>query len=161
MGLTLDIWTTQPAVSDPRVYAGSALRALANQPHHHEGVTNFASSLSAEVARSQDYDLFDLLPTHRASIGYRRRGTNYMIHPDAAFTLEYLGKWGSFLLEYERRATTPRRIPRRLASYRRYFRSGWAERDHGGQEPTCCSCSRPPAPRPPSWTWPTPLMDWT
>ena len=37
--------------------------------------------------------------------------------------------------EYERRATTPKRIPRRLASYRRYFASGWAERDHGGSTP--------------------------
>ena len=135
VGLTLDRWTAQPADSDPQVYAGSALRALANQPHHHEGVTGFAAALTAEVTCSRDYDLFDLLPTHRASIGYRRRGTNYMIHPDASFTLEHRGRWRPFLLEYERRATTPKRIPRRLASYRRYFRSGWAERDHGGRAP--------------------------
>ena len=135
VGLILDRWTVQPAVSDPSVYAGSALRALANQPRHHDGVTGFAASLSAEVARSPDHDLFDLLPTHRSNIGYRRRGTNYMIHPDASFTLECKGRWRPFLLEFERRATTPKRIPRRLASYRRYFRSGWAERDHGGQAP--------------------------
>jgi len=135
VGLTLDRWTAQPAVSDPRVYAGSALRALVSQPRHHGGVINFAASLTAEVARSPDHDLFDLLPTHRSSIGYRRSGTNYMIHPDASFTLEYKGKWLPFLLEYERRATTPKRIPRRLASYRRYFASGWAERDHGGRRP--------------------------
>ena len=135
VGLILDRWTAQPAVSDPRVYAGSALRALANQPHHHEGVINFAAALTAEVARSQHYDLFDLLPTHRASIGYRRRGTNYMIHPDASFTLEHRGRWRPFLLEFERRATTPKRIPQRLASYLRYFASGWAERDHGGHLP--------------------------
>ena len=58
-----------------------------------------------------------------------------MIHPDASFTQEYRGGWLPFLLEYERRATTPRRIPRCLASYRHYFRSGWAERDHGGHLP--------------------------
>ena len=135
VGLILDRWTAQPTVSDHSVYAGSALRALANQPQHHEGVINFAASLSAEVTRSPDHDLFDLLPTHRSSIGYRRRGTNYMIHPDASFTLEYRGRWRPFLLEFERRATTPRRIPRRLASYRRYFQSGWAQRDHGGDTP--------------------------
>ncbi|MYC32736.1 MAG: hypothetical protein F4X64_06125, partial [Chloroflexi bacterium] len=83
VGLTLDRWTAQPAVSDPSVYAGTALRALASQPRHHGGVTDFAASLTAEVARSQDYDLFDLLPTHRSSIGYRCNRTNYMIHPDA------------------------------------------------------------------------------
>lgn len=58
-----------------------------------------------------------------------------MIHPDASFALEHKGKWLPFLLEFERRATTPKRIPRRLASYRRYFASGWAERDHGGRTP--------------------------
>ena len=58
-----------------------------------------------------------------------------MIHPDASFTLEYRGRRRPFLLEFERRATTPKRIPRRLASCRRYFASGWAERDHGGDTP--------------------------
>ncbi len=135
VGLTLDRWTAQPAVSNPSVYAGSALRALASQMRHQCGVTGFAAALSAEVARSQDYDLFDLLPTHRASIGYRCHRTNYVIHPDASFTLEYKGKWLPFLLEFERRATTPGRIPQRLASYQRYFASGWAERDHGGHKP--------------------------
>ena len=135
VGLTLDRWTAQPAISNPRVYAGTALRALASQTRHHEGVTGFAASLTAEVSRCPDHDLFDLLPTHRASIGYRRGRTNYMIHPDASFTLEYQGKWRPFLLEFERRATTPQRIPRRLASYQRYFRSGWAQRDHGGRPP--------------------------
>ena len=135
VGLTLDRWTAQPAVSNPQVYAGSALRALASQPRHHGGVINFAAALTTEVSRSPDHDLFDLLPTHRSSIGYRRCRTNYAIHPDASFTLEYKGKWLPFLLEFERRATTPKRIPRRLASYRRYFASGWAERDHGGRTP--------------------------
>ena len=135
VGLTLDRWTAQPALSNPSVYAGSALRSLASQMRHHWGVINFAAALSAEVGRSQDYDLFDLLPTHRASIGYRRHRTNYVIHPDASFTLEYKGKWLPFLLEFERRATTPGRIPQRLASYQRYFRSGWAQRDHGGHKP--------------------------
>ena len=135
VGLTLDRWSAQPAVSDPKVYAGTALRALASQTRHHSGVINFAAALTAEVARSPDQDLFDLLPTHRSSIGYRRGRTNYVIHPDASFTLEYKGQWLPFLLEFERRATTPKRIPRRLASYRRYFASGWAERDHGGHTP--------------------------
>ncbi len=135
VGLILDRWTAQPSLSNPSVYAGSALRALASQMSHHCGVTNFAAGLSAEVARSQDYDLFDLLPTHRGSIGYRCHRTNYVIHPDASFTLEYKGKWLPFLLEFERRATTPQRIPQRLASYQRYFQSGWAQRDHGGRLP--------------------------
>ena len=135
VGLTLDRWSAEPAYSNPEVYAGTALRALASQQRHHAGVTGFAVALSAEVARSQHYDLFDLLPTSRSSIGYRYDWTTYVILPDASFTLEYRGRWRPYLLEFERRATTPKRILDRLESYRRYFQSGWAERDHGGLLP--------------------------
>ncbi len=135
VGLTLDRWSPEPSYSNPDVYAGTGLRALASQMRHHAGVVGFASALSAEVARSPDHDLFDLLPTSRSSIGYRYDWTTYVIHPDASFTLEYEGRWRPFLLEFERRATTPKRIPKRLRSYRRYFMSGWAERDHGGHMP--------------------------
>ncbi len=135
VGLTLDRWSPELTHANPPVYAGTALRALKSQLRHHAGVVGFASALSAEVANSPDYDLFDLLPTHRSSIGYRHDQTTYVIHPDASFTLEYKGDWRPFLLEFERRATTPKRIPKRLRSYRRYFRSGWAERDHGGHLP--------------------------
>ena len=130
VGLTLDRWSAEPSYLNPGVYAGTALRALASQLRHHDGVTGFAAALSAEVARSPDHDLFDLLPTSRSSIGYRYDWTTCVVHPDVSFTLEYRGRWRPYLLEFERRATTPKRIPARLESYRRYFLSGWAERDH-------------------------------
>ena len=136
VGLTLDRWTPEPTDSNPPVYVGTALRALASQMRHHAGVVGFAADLSAEVASSQDYDMWDLLPTSRSSIGYRHDRTTYVIYPDASFTLEYRGRWRPFLLEFERRATTPKRILKRLQSYRRYFRSGWATRDHGGHLPS-------------------------
>ena len=132
VGLTLDRWSAEPAYSNPGVYAGTALRALASQLRHHDGVTGFAAALTAEVARSPGHDLFDLLPTSRSSIGYRYDWITYVILPDASFTLEYRGRWCPYLLEFERRATTPKRVSARLESYRRYFLSGWAERDHGG-----------------------------
>ena len=135
VGLTLDRWSPEPSYSNPSVYAGTALRALASHLRHHAGVVAFAAALSAEVARSPDHDLFDLLPTHRSSIGYRYDWTTYVIHPDASFTLEYKGRWRPYLLEFERRATTPKRVAARLESYRRYFDSGWAERDHEGRLP--------------------------
>ena len=136
VGLMLDRWTPELSYVNPGAYAGTALRALASQMRHHAGVTSFAATLSAGAARSTDYDLFDLLPTHRSTIGYRHDRTTYVIHPDASFTLEHKGQRRPFLLEFERRATTPKRIPQRLKSYRRYFRSGWAKRDHGGRPPS-------------------------
>ena len=102
---------------------------------HHNGITDFATALMAEAAHSPDYEVLDLLPTSRSTIGYWHSWTNYVLHPDASFTLDYKGRWVSCLLEFERRATTPKRIPARLESYRRYFVSGWAERDHGGKLP--------------------------
>ena len=98
VGLTLDRWSAEPAYSNPEVYAGTALRALASQLRHHTGVTGFAAALTAEVARSTDHDLFDLLPTSRSSIGYRYDWTTYVILPDASFTLEYRGRWRPYLL---------------------------------------------------------------
>ena len=135
VGLTLDRWSAEPLYLNANISAGTAVRALASQMRHHAGVIDFAAALSSEVARSPDHDLFDLLPTSRSSIGYRYDWTTYVIHPDASFTLEYKGRWRPYLLEFERRATTPKRVAARLKSYRRYFDSGWAERDHEGRLP--------------------------
>ena len=135
VGLTLDRWSAEPLYLNAGIYAGTAVRALASQLRHHAGVIDFAAALSTEVARSPDHDLFDLLPTSRSSIGYRYDWTTYVIHPDASFTLEYKGRWRPYLLEFERRATTPKRARSRLKSYQRYFLSGWAERDHEGRLP--------------------------
>ena len=135
VGLTLDRWSAEPLYLNADIYAGTEVRALASQLRHHAGVIDFAAALSAEVARSPDHDLWDLLPTSRSSIGYRYDWTTYVIHPDASFTLEYKGRWRPYLLEFERRATTPKRARSRLKSYRRYFYSGWAERDHEGRLP--------------------------
>ena len=117
------------------VYAGTALRAIASQMEHHDAITGFAAMLSAEAARSRDYQVLDLMPTSRSSVGYRWDWTNYVVHPDASFQLAYRDEWRFYLLEFERRATTPRRVRTRLGNYRRYFDSGWPNRDHGGLPP--------------------------
>ena len=117
------------------VYAGTALRSIASQIEHHDAITGFAAALSAETARSPDYEVLDLMPTSRSAVGYRWDWTNYVVHPDASFQLAYQGRWRFYLLEFERRATTPRRVRTRLGNYRRYFNSGWPNRDHGGLPP--------------------------
>ena len=116
-------------------YAGTALRAIASQMEHHDAITGFAAALSAETARSPDYEVLDLMPTSRSAVGYRWDWTNYVVHPDASFQLAYRGRWRFYLLEFERRATTPRRVRTRLENYRRYFKSGWPNRDRGGLPP--------------------------
>ena len=125
----------RPRNGKARGYAGSALRTIASQMEHHDALTGFAAALTAEAARSRDYGVLDLLPTSRSSIGYYYSGTNYVVHPDASFTLDLRDGHRYCLLEFERRATTPKRVRSRLNNYRRYFASGWPERDHGGQLP--------------------------
>jgi hypothetical protein len=87
------------------------------------------------VSRSPDHELLDLLPTQRSQISYRTGFRHFVLHPDASFQLSFKGDWDWCLLEYERRATTPKRVPERLRPYRRYFQSGYARRDHGGAWP--------------------------
>ncbi len=45
------------------------------------------------------------------------------------------GERHTYFLEFERRATTPRRLPARLQPDRLYPSSGWAERDHNDRLP--------------------------
>ena len=135
MGQVLDRWTTEPSLSNPQVYAGTALRAMASQPEHHAALTTLAAKLISECAHSNDYGLLDLLPTSRSAVGYWHNDKNYVVHPDVSFTSDLPEGYRHCFMEYERRATTPRRVRARLENYRRYFQSGYARRDHGGELP--------------------------
>ena len=133
VGPVLDRWTPQ---QHEGVYIGSSLRSLASQRDHQRGIVGFASRLSAEVgALAEEYELFDLLPTHRSQISYDAAGARQLLLPDVSFLLAHLGYFEWCLFEYERRATTPRRLPARLRSYERYFKSRYAANDHGGLPP--------------------------
>ena len=135
VGQVLDRWTAEPSLNNPHVYAGTALRAMASQPEHHAALTTLAAGLAAECARSRDYGVLDLLPTSRSAVGYWHDDTNYVVHPDLSFTLDLPERYRHCFMEYERRATTPRRVRARLENYCRYFQSGYARQDHGGELP--------------------------
>ena len=133
VGPVLDRWTPQ---QHEGVYIGSSLRSLASQRDHQRGIVDFAARLSAEVAeQSDEYELFDLLPTHRSQISYDAEGARQLLLPDVSFQLAHLGYFEWCLFEYERRATTPLRLPTRLRSYERYCKSPYARADHGGLPP--------------------------
>ena len=135
VGPVLDRWTAEPSLNNPQVYAGTALRSAASQPEHHTALTTLAAGLAAECARSRDYGVLDLLPTSRSAVGYWHDDKNYVVHPDISFTLDLPEGYRHCFMEYERRATTPRRVRARLENYRRYFQSGYARQDHGGTLP--------------------------
>ncbi len=119
----------------PLVYAGTSLRSLASQQDHQDAIATCAAMFTAETAKSRDYQLLEMLPTSRSSIGYYFQGQYYVVHPDATFWLAYRGDWRPYFIEVERRAVTPKRVRERLRNYRRYFASNWPKRDHGGALP--------------------------
>ena len=135
VGQVLDRWSPEPSLNNPHTYAGTALRSAASQPCHHAALITLAATLAAECAQSRDYGALDLLPTSRSAVGYWHDDTNYVVHPDLSFTLDLPRGYRHCFLEFERRATTPRRVRARLENYRRYFRSGYARQDHGGEWP--------------------------
>ncbi len=135
VGQVLDRWTAEPSISNRHVYAGTALRSAASQPDHHAALITLAATLTAEGAKSREYGVLDLLPTSRSAVGYWYDDTSYVVHPDISFTLDLPEGYRHCFMEYERRATTPRRVRARLENYRRYFQSGYARRDHGGELP--------------------------
>ena len=132
VGPTLDRWTP---VRDEEGYIGSLVQTAANQHRHQAGVTEFCARLSTEAARSPDHELLDLLPTQRSQISYEHQWTRYPLYPDASFQLRAHDDWHWCLVEFERRAVTPRRVPERLRAYRRYFGSDYVRTDHSGQLP--------------------------
>ncbi|MDE2891767.1 MAG: replication-relaxation family protein, partial [Chloroflexota bacterium] len=132
VGPTLDRWTP---VRDEEGYIGSLVQTAANQHRHQAGVTEFCARISAEAASSPEHELLDLLPTQRSQISYEHHWTRYPLYPDASFQLGAHDDWHWCLVEFERRATTPRRVPERLRAYRRYFHSDYVRPDHGGQLP--------------------------
>ena len=135
VGQVLDRWSAEPSLNNPQLYAGTALRAMTSQPEHHAALTTLAASLTAECARSRDCEVLDLLPTSRSAVGYWHNDKNYVVHPDVSFTLDLPRGYRHCFLEFERRATTPRRVRARLENYRRYCQSGYARQDHGGELP--------------------------
>ncbi len=135
VGQVLDRWTAEPSHNNPQAYVGTVLRALASQPDHHAALITLAAALVAECALSRDYGVLDLLPTARSAVGYWHDDKNYVVHPDVSYVLDLPGGYRHCFLEFERRATTPRRVRARLENYRRYFQSGYVRRDHGGDMP--------------------------
>ena len=138
VGMALGRWSARRRRRNrggPPVYIGTSLRSLVSQQDHQDAIATCAARFTAEAAKSRDYQLLEMLPTSRSSIGCYFQGQYYVVHPDATFWLAHRGEWRPYFIEVERRAVTPKRVRERLRNYRRYFASNWPRLDHGGVLP--------------------------
>jgi DNA-binding MarR family transcriptional regulator len=109
---------------------GRRTRQLLRHLAHTESVHGFLAAL-ADQARSQDGELIQLDPPHRASRYFRLHGALYSVQPDAFGLLRLGGRDQPFFLEWERRAIRPSTMAAKLAPYQRYYREQRPTDDHG------------------------------
>ena len=133
VGPTLDRWT--PLNAGDAIYFCTALRAIASQPKHQAGINVFAAQLSAEVARSPDHELLDLLPTQCSEISHRTGFRDFVLHPDASFQLSYRGAGTGACWSTSAAPPPPSGYPSACVPLPTLLPKGYAKLDHGGAWP--------------------------
>ena len=108
---------------------------MASQPDHHAALTTLAAGLTAECAHSRDYGVLDLLPTSRSAVGYWHDDKNYVVHPDVSFILDLPGDTATASWNTSAGPPRPGGCAPDWRTTARYFQSGYARRDHGGDLP--------------------------
>ena len=75
------------------------------------------------------------MPTFRSPWGTGTTAPTTWSAPTCPSSLDLPGGYRYNFLEFERRSATPQWVRPRLENYRRYFRSSYVRRDHGGGLP--------------------------
>ena len=129
-------WSVAPLDSKApltwRNASGARSRQLLRNVEHTEAVHGFVAALAGQ-ARSQEWQIVQLDPPHRASRYFRYGGRLHSVHPDAFGVLRKGERTWPFFLEWERRAVRPVTMAARLAPYLRYYASLRPSDDHGAQ----------------------------
>ena len=135
VGLTLDRWSAEPLYLNADIYAGTAVRALASQMRHHAGVISFAAACQPRSSAPPTTTCSTWCPRPAPASATATTGppTSSTPTPHSPWNTKVSGVptcWSSSAGPRRRSVPAPR-----LKSYRRYFQSGWAERDHDGLLP--------------------------
>lgn len=110
----------KPRVSGYRL-DGTKLRVLARELRHTDRVHEIMRSIQSECAGSDEYELEEMLPPHRWERWFYYNSRRYGIRPDATALVKCNGNDNVWLVEYEQRARTPRRMAEKMQRYVRYF----------------------------------------
>lgn len=113
--------------AEPRVNGyrleGTKLRVLARELKHTDSVHEIMRAIQTECAASDSDELEEVLPPHRWERWFYYNRRRYGIRPDATALVKCNGRRHAWLIEYEQRASTPKRMSEKLQRYVRYFGS--------------------------------------
>ena len=124
---------------------GSKAHVLLKERLHTDGVYAFMSILMQSCRSSMFRDIVQTLPAHRWERHFKygkskNRKHPYIsrsIRPDATFVLEHPDRpFASFVLEFERSATSPSTMSKKLAQYQNYFAAEQTAQDFLDGRPT-------------------------
>lgn len=119
---------------------GGNARVLAQQLVHTSGTYSFLALLAISCRESITWSMVQALPAHRweRAVKYaRRHGRPSRVKPDATFILSHPDGYRSFVLEFERSATSDNYREKKLRPYQRYYGAADAGRDFVDGRPTC------------------------
>ena len=119
---------------------GGNARVLANQFAHTSGGYSFLQLLAASCTTSRTWSMAQVLPAHRwerAIRQARRKGRPSRVKPDATFVLTHPDGYRSFVMEFERSATSETYRQKKLRPYQRYYASADTRQDFVDGRPTC------------------------
>ena len=124
---------------------GSKAHGLLKERLHTDGVYAFMAMLMSSCRDSRSWNLLQTLPAHRWERHFKHgRSKNRefpdisrSIRPDATFVLEHPDRsFASFVLEFERSATSPSEMSKKVAPYQHYFAAQRTARDFLDGRPT-------------------------
>ena len=136
----------------PKEYHVPGMRVIGTKAHvllkerlHTDGVYAFMSLLMNSCRSSRFWDVVQALPAHRwerhfkygASRNRRFKKISRSIRPDATFVLRHPDRaFASFVLEFERSATSPSEMSDKIKKYQNYFAAEETSRDFLDGRPT-------------------------
>jgi len=118
---------------------GGNARELVKHFAHTSGGYSFLGLVAASCRASRTWSIVQALPAHRwerAIRQVRRKGRPSRVKPDATFILAHPDGPRSFVLEFERSATSEKYRKRKLRPYQRYYASADTRQDFVDGRPT-------------------------
>lgn len=112
----------RPRVNGYRL-EGSKLRVLARELKHTDSVHEIIHAIHDDLTAGELDKIEELLPPHRWERWFYYNRRRHGIRPDATVLVKCNGRKHAWLIEFEQRAVSPKRMAEKMQRYIRYFGS--------------------------------------